>query len=193
MELRTINIKGKEYVQVSERVRAFHDIHPNGSITTEYWLHDKTWVVKATVTDGKRTFTGLSQAVAGVGMMGAVALENAETSAVGRALGFLGIGVIDGIASADEMAKAPPAAQKQPQEARKPATPTPAPSKAVKTIQAQIMHELVKLEPRIGKLTDAVQKKQECEATVAFYCNGLKLVAENFETILEKLKAANNG
>ena len=34
------------------------------------------------------------------------ALENASTSAVGRALGYMGIGVIESIASADEMAKA---------------------------------------------------------------------------------------
>jgi len=34
------------------------------------------------------------------------ALENAETSAVGRALGFLGIGIVEGLASADEVVKA---------------------------------------------------------------------------------------
>ena len=33
-------------------------------------------------------------------------LENAETSAVGRALGFLGIGSVESIASADEVNKA---------------------------------------------------------------------------------------
>jgi hypothetical protein len=37
--------------------------------------------------------------------MGAVALEVAETSAIGRALGFANIGLLDGIASADEMRK----------------------------------------------------------------------------------------
>ena len=34
-----------------------------------------------------------------------VAVEVAETSAIGRALGFANIGLIDGIASADEMRK----------------------------------------------------------------------------------------
>ncbi len=33
--------------------------------------------------------------------------EVAETSAIGRALGFAGFGIADGIASADEMVKAP--------------------------------------------------------------------------------------
>jgi hypothetical protein len=61
--------------------------------------------VKATVVFKGKTFTGHSQAVYGKGMMGDVALEIAETSAVGRALGFANIGLIDGIASADEMRK----------------------------------------------------------------------------------------
>ena len=38
-------------------------------------------------------------------MMGNVVLEVAETSAVGRALGFAGIGIDTGIVSADEMRK----------------------------------------------------------------------------------------
>jgi len=54
-----------------------------------------------------RYFTGYSQAKWGEGMVNKTsALENAETSAVGRALAMLGIGVIDSVASADEMTKA---------------------------------------------------------------------------------------
>ncbi len=37
--------------------------------------------------------------------MGAVALEVAETSAIGRALGFAGYGIVEGVASADELIK----------------------------------------------------------------------------------------
>lgn len=195
MELKTINIRGREYVTVAERVRAFNELFPEGSIQTEYWLHDKTWVVKATVSVGlateplmgRRTFTGLSQAVTGAGVMGQVALEVAETSAVGRALGFLGIGAVDGIASADEMAKTSPVASKIAPTATKPATTAPVSPKPVKSIQEQIMAELLRLEPRIGKETDAAKKKAECEATVSFYTN-LKLIAENYQSILEKLR-----
>ena len=108
--MKTINIKGKEYVPVVERVKELHASTKNASITTEIVRQDDTRIsVKAIITihreEGDLTFTGHSQAVYGQGMMGDVALEIAETSAVGRALGFAGIGLVDGIASADEMRK----------------------------------------------------------------------------------------
>lgn len=106
--MKTINIKGKEYVPVVERVKEFHKLYPGGWIETT--IHesstDKKVIVCAKVfIDEKRFFTGVSQAEWGKGMMGGVALEVAETSAVGRALGFANIGIIDGIATADEMRK----------------------------------------------------------------------------------------
>lgn len=113
--MKTITIKGKEYVPVVERVKEFHRIYPMSSITTEITSNDeKRVIVKATVkisngekdtTQGEKIFTGFSQAEWGKGMMGNVALEVAETSAVGRALGFANIGLLDGIATADEMRK----------------------------------------------------------------------------------------
>ncbi len=128
--MKTINIKGKEYVPVVERVKEFHKLNPLGQITTEVLLNlenNNRVIVKATVkiptvakitTENEendtlqkkidlahRVFTGHSQAVYGEGRMGDVALEVAETSAIGRALGFASIGLIDGIASADEMRK----------------------------------------------------------------------------------------
>ena len=112
--MKTINIKGKEYVPVVERVKEFHRLNPEGYIETEVTdNNDKRVIVKATVKifgkeDSRiyaRTFTGFSQAEWGKGIMGNVALEVAETSAIGRALGFANIGLLDGIASADEMRK----------------------------------------------------------------------------------------
>jgi len=107
---KAIKIKGKDYVLVSDRVTYFNETYPEGSITTELVSEPSSdyIIVKATVSpDGKRNFTGFSQAVIGDGMVNkTAALENAETSAVGRALGFMGIGVIESIASADEMTKA---------------------------------------------------------------------------------------
>ena len=119
---------------VVERIKEFHKLYPNGQITTEVLSMgedviledskeilraDKRVTVRAKVyfprenTESKDpmyktrwvTFTGHSQAVYGAGMMGDVALEIAETSAIGRALGFANIGILDGIASADEMRK----------------------------------------------------------------------------------------
>lgn len=110
--MKTINIKGKEYVPVVERVKAFHEKHPKGWIETELVPNDTDRViVKAIVNipdvelNKERVFTGYSQAEFGKGVMGGVALEVAETSAIGRALGFANIGLLDGIASADEMRK----------------------------------------------------------------------------------------
>lgn len=103
--MKTINIKGKEYVPVVERVKEAHKQDTDISITTEVVEFGTRISVKATVTFKGKTFTGHSQAEYGKGMMGDVALEIAETSAVGRALGFANIGLIDGIASADEMRK----------------------------------------------------------------------------------------
>ena len=114
--MKTINIKGKEYVPVVERVKELHRLFPGSQVTTEIISNDdKRVVVKASIHINTShspnqgtytTFHGHSQAEWGKGMMGAVALEVAETSAIGRALGFANIGLIDGIASADEIRKA---------------------------------------------------------------------------------------
>lgn len=104
--MKTINIKGKEYVPVVERVKELHKIDAKAQISTDVVEFGERISVKAIVTLGDgRVFTGHSQAVYKDGMMGDVALEIAETSAVGRALGFANIGLLEGIASADEMRK----------------------------------------------------------------------------------------
>lgn len=104
--MKTINIKGKEYVPVVERVKEFHRLNPKGTIECTYIQVGDRVEAKAIITlDDGRQFTGHSQAEYGKGMMGGVALEVAETSAIGRALGFANIGLLDGIASADEMRK----------------------------------------------------------------------------------------
>jgi hypothetical protein len=113
LQSKAIDIKGKKYVLVSDRVIAFNEEYKNGSIITELKsAPDASMViVKAKVTpdcaNPDRYFTAYSQATWGEGMVNkTAALENCETSAVGRALGMMGIGVIDSIASADEVVKA---------------------------------------------------------------------------------------
>lgn len=110
LEEKAVDIKGKKYVLVSDRILYFNEVYTKGAITTELLSNpaDTRVVIRATVSpDGLRTFTGHSQAVVGEGMVNkTAALENAETSAVGRALAMMGIGVIESVASADEMRKA---------------------------------------------------------------------------------------
>lgn len=106
--MKSINIKGKEYYPVVERVKEAHEIWKDEIFSIETEILSNTperVVVVARVTVGDRVYKGHSQAEWGKGMMGNVALEVAETSAVGRALGFAGIGIDTGIASADEMRK----------------------------------------------------------------------------------------
>jgi len=109
---KAINIKGKKYVLVSDRILYFNETYKNGSIRTKMISEAdaEICVVEAKVTpdheNPERFFTGHSQAKWGQGMVNTTsALENAETSAIGRALALMGIGVIDSVASVDEINK----------------------------------------------------------------------------------------
>lgn len=113
LKSKAVKIQGRDYILVSDRVLFFNENYPNGSIVTELLSRpeETTIVMKATVwpdvTKSTRFFTGHAQEIVGEGYINKTsALENAETSAVGRALGFMGIGVIESIASADEIVKA---------------------------------------------------------------------------------------
>lgn len=106
----SINIHGKEYITVAERVQDAHKDDRFVGLNTEV-LNDNPVVVKATVTmtytnGEKTTFTGISAANPSKQIEKMSPYEVAETSAVGRALGFAGYGIVEGIASADEMVKA---------------------------------------------------------------------------------------
>lgn len=108
-QLETVAIKGKDYVTVSERVKAFRSICPSGRIETEMVLFEAGRVVfKASVfIDDYLLATGYSEEKEGSTMINKTSfVENCETSAVGRALGFAGIGIDASMASAEEVATA---------------------------------------------------------------------------------------
>lgn len=107
---KAIDIKWKKYVLVSDRVLFFNENFTKWSIVTSIEdLKENSVVFKATVDtwDG-RTFTWYAQEVNdGFNNINKTSMiENAETSAVGRALGFMWIWIIDSIASVDEIKKA---------------------------------------------------------------------------------------
>lgn len=108
--MKTVNIKGKEYVQVTERVKAFRMLCPGGSITTDIVSLDESMVVmKATVAneDGQVLSTGLAFEMRDSSYINKTSfIENCETSAVGRALGWLALGVDASMASAEELVNA---------------------------------------------------------------------------------------
>jgi len=112
--MKTIQIHGKNYVPVSERIKEA------GAkligVSTEVLQHEPVVVVKATITlaveagvvsTDNKTFTGISSANPQKLIEKTNPYEVAETSAVGRALGFAGYGIDEGIASADEITKYP--------------------------------------------------------------------------------------
>lgn len=112
-KLPTINIKGKEYTMVKDRILFFNETYPNGSIVTELVSTPESErviiraIITPDVTHHHRVFIDYSQAVIGDGMINKTsALENASTSAVGRALAMMGIGVVESVASAEEAKKA---------------------------------------------------------------------------------------
>lgn len=108
--MRTINIKGKEYVPVNERVKEFRAKYPELRIITELVSLDENSVVMvAKIVDKERNVlaTGYAQEDRNSSNINKTSyVENCETSSVGRALGMFGIGIDASMASADEVANA---------------------------------------------------------------------------------------
>lgn len=102
----SINIHGKEYVTVAERIQELHKslkTEDDVSIMTEIVSQDPI-IIKATVMINGNSYNGISAANLSKAIEKDSPYEIAETSAVGRALAFAGFGSIESIASADEVA-----------------------------------------------------------------------------------------
>jgi hypothetical protein len=108
--IETVPIKGKNYAQVNDRVKAFRQICPSGTIETEIIsMEDGIVTMKAVVMDaeGHILGTGMAQEKETSSFINKTSyIENCETSAVGRALGFAGIGVDGSMCSAEELVNA---------------------------------------------------------------------------------------
>ena len=108
--LLSMDIKGKDYIPVNERIKAFRFIYPKGIIKTEIiGLADGICTIKAEAYDdeGKLLATGHAQEKETSSFINKTSyVENCETSAVGRCLGNAGIGLDYGFASYEEVANA---------------------------------------------------------------------------------------
>ena len=109
-KLIALDIKGKDYIPVNERIKAFRFIYPRGQILTEIiGLENGICTMKAEVYDdnGKLLATGHAQEKETSSFINKTSfIENCETSCIGRALGSLGIGLDNGFASYEEVANA---------------------------------------------------------------------------------------
>lgn len=109
-QVQTIDVKGKEYAMVNQRIKAFRMVYPNGGITTEaVQLDDNMVVFKAEIfnEDGVVIGTGHAFEMRSSSFINKTSyIENCETSAVGRALGMCGFGIDTSVASAEEVQNA---------------------------------------------------------------------------------------
>lgn len=110
--MKTVNIKGKNYVPVNERLKEFRNQYPKYSLRTELVAVDSnSALVKAIIRDEQDRIIAEGTAHERADNLQSMVnktshVENAETSAWGRALGNFGIGIDASVATADEVANA---------------------------------------------------------------------------------------
>jgi hypothetical protein len=110
--LKTVTIKNSQYVEVKERIRYFREApeYKGWSLLSEILeITDNMVRMRGWVVDEKGTTraTGHAFEDQSEGYINKTSyLENCETSAWGRALGNLGIGINAAVASADEIDRA---------------------------------------------------------------------------------------
>lgn len=90
-----------EYVEVKERVIAYRKLCPNGKLTTEVYFTDNYVMATAKATDNEGNVLAVGHARELLNK--SFCLENAETSAIGRCLGFMGLGINTSIATKEDM------------------------------------------------------------------------------------------
>lgn len=107
--IKTTDIKGKDYAEVNQRIKAFKMVYPEGSIITEMLSNENgICIFKATVINNSKVLaTGTAYEKENSTFINKTSyIENCETSAVGRALGMAGFGIDTSVASAEEIQNA---------------------------------------------------------------------------------------
>lgn len=106
----TTDIKGKQYSEVNQRIKAFRMVYPTGMIRTEMVSNENgVCIFRAYVYDeeNKLLSTGTAYEKENSTFINKTSyIENCETSALGRALGIAGFGIDTSVASAEEVQNA---------------------------------------------------------------------------------------
>lgn len=190
----TTNIRGKEYADVAQRVSAFRRVYPQGTIRTEMVSNEgdagrRVCVFRAVVGVGDTILgTGTAYENEGASNINRTSyIENCETSAVGRALGFAGFGIAGGIASAEEVARAQDLQSAQ--EARR-RTEAPAEAKQPAHITETDAKRLEKLLTQNGLNVSAMLNTYHVTATVELTPEQCKEATEKTLAWAKKQQAA---
>lgn len=110
--IKPTTIKGKKYAEVNQRIKAFRMLYPQGFIESEVISHeDGVILMQAKVgyyENGQKIVLGDGWAqekeMDKSSMVNRTSyVENCQTSAIGRALGMIGLGIDVSIASAEEV------------------------------------------------------------------------------------------
>lgn len=121
--IKTTDIKGKDYAEVNQRIKAFRMVYPQGTIETEMVSNENGVCVFKAKVGYTKTFIDIEKNILadvytllGTGtayekedssfINKTSYIENCETSAVGRALGMAGFGIDVSVASAEEVQNA---------------------------------------------------------------------------------------
>jgi hypothetical protein len=166
--LSTVDIKGKQYIDVSQRVKAFRCVYPQGCIETEMISNENGLCIfraKAYNEEGKLIATGTAYEKESSSFINKTSyIENCETSAVGRCLGLAGFGIDTSIASAEEVLNtisnqnAPTKAQTQSKQN------TPTRSKVLSEDQIKALYEVSeKAGYSAARLVALVKAKYKCD------------------------------
>lgn len=109
-KLKTVSIKGRQYVEVNERLKYFRENYKDYSLETEIIsIENGVCIMKAIIRDpeGVIKATGVAYEKENSTFINKTSyIENCETSAWGRALGCFGIGIDGSVASAEEVTNA---------------------------------------------------------------------------------------
>ena len=108
--MKTVDIKGKPYVEVNERIKFFRENYQGWALISELVSDiDGKAIIKASILDPEQVVkaTGYAYEQEGNSFINKTSyIENCETSAWGRALGNFGIGIDTAVASSDEVQNA---------------------------------------------------------------------------------------
>ena len=113
---KTGKVTQKDYNTVDQRILGFRELFPNGAIQTEIVSFEgDSILMKATAfdDDGKIIATGHAHEKQNASYINETSfVENCETSAIGRCIGNIGIGLTEGLASLEEIQAAEEAQEK---------------------------------------------------------------------------------